>query len=76
MSYNPAKMLGERKGIIIPTCDADLVVIGVKKGTKVEESNSKSSSSPFIGERLKGNIEMIIANGDIKFERGVKNDNR
>ena len=76
MSYNPAKILGERKGVIIPTYDADLVVIDIEKEIKVEKFNSKSSNSPFIGKKFKGSIEMTIVNGDVKFEKGVKNDNR
>ncbi|MDU5363241.1 MAG: amidohydrolase family protein, partial [Finegoldia magna] len=74
--YNPAKILGERKGVINPTYDADLVVIDIEKEIKVEKFNSKSSNSPFIGEKFKGSIEMTIVNGEVKFEKGVKNDNR
>ncbi|WP_297810734.1 dihydroorotase [uncultured Finegoldia sp.] len=76
MSYNPAKILKINKGIINPTFDADLVVVDLDKTIKVEKFNSKSSNSPFIGETFKGSIEMTIVNGDIKFEKGVKNDNR
>jgi len=76
MSYNPAKILGERKGVINPTYDADLVVIDIEKEIKVEKFNSKSSNSPFIGEKFKGSIDMTIVKGEVKFEKGVKNDNR
>lgn len=76
MSYNPAKILGENKGAIIPTYDADLVIIDLDKNIKVDKFNSKSSNSPFIGEEFTGSIEMTIVNGEVKFEKGVKNDNR
>ena len=76
MSYNPAKILGENKGAIIPNYDADLVIIDLDKNIKVDKFNSKSSNSPFIGEEFTGSIEMTIVNGEVKFEKGVKNDNR
>ena len=76
MSYNPAKILGENKGVINPTCDADLVIIDINKEIKVGKFNSKSNNCPFIGEKFRGSIEMTIVNGKVKFEKGAKNDNR
>ncbi len=76
MSYNPAKILKLNKGLINPNMDADLVIVDENKEITVEKFNSKSSNSPFIGEKFKCSIEMTIVGGEVRFEKGAKNDNR
>ena len=70
MSYNPARLLGlKNKGQIKEGFDADLTVFNPNTEyiyTK-ESIVSKSKNTPFIGKKLKGQVEYTIINGEVKY---------
>lgn len=67
MSYNPALLYGINAGYLAEGCVADLVVFEPEKEWKIDKFASKSQNSPFKGQKLKGKIEITIANGEIVF---------
>jgi dihydroorotase len=72
MSAAPARVMGlENKGKIAEGQDADLTIFDPDKEwtfTK-EEIASKSKNSPFIGQKLKGLVEITVCNGKISYQR-------
>ena len=65
MSLNPARLYRLDKGCLSPGADADIVIFDPNELWTVTEFASKSSNSPFIGERLFGKIKYTICNGKI-----------
>lgn len=65
MSLNPARLYSLDKGCLSPGADADIVIFDPNELWTVTEFASKSSNSPFIGERLFGKIKYTICNGKI-----------
>lgn len=65
MSLNPARLYSLDKGCLSPGADADIVIFDPNELWNVTEFASKSSNSPFIGERLFGKIKYTICNGKI-----------
>jgi dihydroorotase len=70
MSLNPAILyrLEEHKGWIGKGADADLVIFDPDASWTVENFQSKSSNSPFVGETLKGVVKYTICGGKIAWE--------
>lgn len=70
MSLNPAVLyrLEEHKGWIGKGADADLVIFDPDASWTVENFQSKSSNSPFVGETLKGVVKYTICGGEIAWE--------
>ena len=71
MSTNPAKLLGLNRGTIQEGEVADITIFNPNEEhvyTK-EEIVSKSKNSPFIGKRLKGEVEYTIVEGNIKYKK-------
>ena len=70
MSLNPAILyrLEEHKGWIGKGADADLVIFDPDASWTVENFQSKSSNSPFVGETLKGVVKYTICGGEIAWE--------
>ena len=72
MSYSPAKLLGlSSKGSLKEGYDADITIFNPNTEyiyTK-ESIVSKSKNTPFIGKKLKGQVEYTIVNGEIKYQK-------
>ena len=70
MSLNPAILyrLEEHKGWIGKGADADLVIFDPDASWTVENFQSKSSNSPFVGETLKGVVKYTVCGGEIAWE--------
>lgn len=70
MSTRPAEILGlANKGNIAEGLDADLVIIDPEKEWVVDAKDflSKSRNSPFIGRKLKGQVEVTICSGKVVY---------
>lgn len=68
MSLNPARLYRLDKGGIEEGKPADLVLFDPEEEWIVGEFASKSSNSPFIGERLFGKVKYTICNGQIVYQ--------
>lgn len=70
MSLNPAILyhLETTKGWIGKGADADLVIFDPEASWTVENFQSKSTNSPFIGETLHGVVRYTICNGAVAWE--------
>ncbi|MDO5553480.1 MAG: dihydroorotase [Planctomycetia bacterium] len=71
MSLNPSRILGLSKGTLADGADADVVVIDPNRTwTVTEESlNSQSKNTPWLGKTLRGQAEIVIVGGQIKYRR-------
>jgi dihydroorotase len=71
LSFNPAKILGIKKGGLACGQDADLIVINPAQEWIVEKEKffSKSKNSPFLGRKLKGGVEYTIYLGEIAYKQ-------
>ena len=69
-SYNPAKILGIDRGIIEVGKIADITIFDPNKEFIYEEKDivSKSKNTPFIGKKLKGEVEYTIVNGKVVYQ--------
>ncbi|MDO5028647.1 MAG: dihydroorotase [Bacillota bacterium] len=69
MAYKPGKILDLDHGQIDQGALADLVLVDLNKEYVVEEGDlvSKSKNSPFIGEKLKGQVVMTFRQGRIMY---------
>lgn len=67
MSYAPAKMYGFDRGYIAADAPADLIIFDLGADITYTEFLSKSANTPFIGQPLKGKIEMTICRGEIVY---------
>jgi dihydroorotase len=67
MSWNPAKILGLKKGTLSKKADSDITVLDAKKKITVDASlfKSKSRNTPFHGWTLKGAPVMTIVAGKV-----------
>ncbi len=67
MSWNPAQILGLKKGTLSKKADADITVLDMKKKITVDSSlfKSRSRNTPFHGWELKGAPVMTIVAGKI-----------
>jgi len=70
MSCAPARIVGlANKGVIKPGFDADITIIDPEREWTVTKEGfvSKSKNSPFIGRKLKGQVEYTICAGKIVY---------
>ena len=65
MSCNPAKMYGLNAGNLAIDSTADVVIFDPKAQWTVDRFASKSSNSPFVGNKLTGVIKYTIVNGNV-----------
>ena len=65
MSCNPAKMYGLNAGNLAIDSTADVVIFDPKAQWTVDKFASKSSNSPFVGNKLTGVIKYTIVNGNV-----------
>ena len=70
-SYNPAQILGIDRGIIDVGKIADITIFNPNKEYIYEEKDivSKSKNTPFIGKKLKGQVEYTIVSGNIVYRK-------
>ena len=67
MSLNPARLYSLDKGYLAPGADADIVIFDPNELWTVTDFISKSSNSPFIGERLFGKVKYTICRGKLAY---------
>ena len=69
MTVNPARLYHLDAGYICEGGRADLVIFDESECFTVEKEKfaSKSSNSPFIGQKLYGKIKYTICNGEILY---------
>lgn len=70
MSLNPAKLYHLDCGYVEAGRDADLVIFDPEEEWTVGEYASRSSNSPFTGERLYGKVKYTICGGRIVYQDG------
>ncbi|WP_243662135.1 dihydroorotase [Miniphocaeibacter halophilus] len=68
MTINPAKLYKLDSGYLKEGSKADIVIFDDKEQWIVKEFASKSSNSPYIGEKLTGKIKYTICNGKIVYK--------
>ncbi|HFR3977460.1 TPA: dihydroorotase [Streptococcus suis] len=70
MTINPAKLYGLDAGYLTENGPADLVIFDPTVDRLVAaDFASKSANSPFIGDRLKGEVRFTISDGKIVFQK-------
>lgn len=67
MTINPAKLYKLDKGYVKEGAVADLVIFNPDEQWEVRDFDSKSSNSPFIGEKLYGKVKYTICDGKIVY---------
>ncbi len=70
MSYNPAQVLGLKKGVIEVGAPADVTIFDTDYEWTVrpEEFFSKGKNTPFAGRTLSGKVMATIVDGEVVFE--------
>lgn len=69
MSLNPARMYGLPSGTLTEGAAADIVIFDADASQTIGDYASKSSNSPFTGERLKGVVKYTIVDGAVVYSR-------
>ena len=67
MTVNPAKLYNLNSGRLREGSKADLLIFDPDEKWTVNEFNSKSSNSPFIGWELEGKVKFTICGGKIAY---------
>ncbi len=72
LTTNPASLYGLPYGRIVKGGEADIAIFDPQKEWTVTEDgfHSRSSNSPFIGEKLKGKVTYTICRGMIVYKEG------
>lgn len=68
MSLNPAKLYNLPAGTLTIGAPADVVIFDAHAVQTVGNYVSKSSNSPFTGQRLKGVVKYTIVNGEVAYQ--------
>ena len=69
MTFNPAQLYGFDGGFIALDGPADLTIFDPEADRLVTDHFvSKATNSPFVGEKLKGQVKFTICDGDVVFE--------
>lgn len=71
MSYGPAQMYKLDAGYITEGGPADFIIFDPNEFWKVEDFQSKSKNSPFVGKMMLGKIKKTICDGKIVYEDDV-----
>ncbi|MGQ9701957.1 MAG: dihydroorotase [bacterium] len=73
ITAKPAQILKEKLGVIKEGAVADLTIINpsVKWRLIPEVIKSKSKNTPFLNKELTGRAEVVIVNGEIKYQTGA-----
>ncbi len=70
MTINPASLYAFDAGYLAEGGPADLVIFADKEDRIVSENfASKASNSPFVGESLKGDVKVTIADGKVVYQK-------
>lgn len=67
MTINPAKLYNLDRGFIKEGAIADILIFNPDEEWVVKDFDSKSSNSPFIGEKLFGKVKYTISEGKIVY---------
>ena len=67
MTINPAKLYNLNRGYIEEGAIADILIFDENEQWQVKDFDSKSSNSPFIGEKLYGKVKYTISEGKIVY---------
>lgn len=69
MTVNPAQLYGFDAGFIAQDGPADLTIFDTEADRLVTDHfASKAANSPFVGEKLKGQVKFTICDGEVVFE--------
>ena len=68
MSYFPAKMYQLEAGYLKEGGPADLMIFDPNEMWRVEEFESKSQNSPFIGKMMLGKVKITICKGKVVYQ--------
>ncbi|MGT2925095.1 dihydroorotase [Streptococcus caviae] len=69
MTINPAQLYGFDAGYLAEGGPADLVIFADKEDRLISENfASKAANSPFIGEKVKGQVKYTICGGQIVYQ--------
>lgn len=69
MTINPARLYGFDAGFIAQDSPADLTIFDPEENRLVTDHfASKAANSPFVGEKLKGQVKFTICDGEVVFE--------
>ena len=69
MTINPARLYGFDAGFIAQDGPADLTIFDPEENRLVTDHfASKAANSPFVGEKLKGQVKFTICDGEVVFE--------
>ena len=69
MTFNPAQLYGFDAGFIAQDGPADLTIFDPEADRLVTDyCASKAANSPFVGEKLKGQVKFTICDGEVVFE--------
>jgi dihydroorotase len=73
LSYNPAKIMGLEGGFLEEGGPADLAIIDrdFEYNLRLEDIQSKSKNSPFIGKQMKGKNLITIMGGRVVWQRNA-----
>ncbi|WP_455258219.1 dihydroorotase, partial [Peptoniphilus asaccharolyticus] len=67
MTINPSDLYKLERGSVEVGAVADLVIVDTEEEFTVDKFNSKSSNSPYVGEKLFGKIKYTICDGKIVY---------
>ena len=67
MSTNPAKLYNLDAGYLSEGCHANIVIFSEIESFIVKDFLSKSSNTPFLGQRLYGKVKYTICEGEIVY---------
>lgn len=78
MSRIPGNLMGVNKGKIKKGYDGDIVLLDLDKEIAIDGDNfiSKGKNTPFNGQKFYGDVLATIRKGEIKYNGGIKVDNR
>lgn len=78
MSAAPGRLIGVNKGKIKVGYDGDIVLVDLNRGFKIDEREfiSKGKNTPFNGMKVYGQVMATFRRGEIKYNGGIKFDNR